>query len=171
MPIAVCPPYTSPVRWIPRSHSSGQKATLSPIDRQFRQCHRGSASTSPGVRKDGASLLIMLHFLATRSVGACGGRSSVDRRQDGEADALGNDRRVQVSEGVDALHPIGSPMNHSHHVGFRLPSMAFLPCDCSPDRRVDVSVGKRTVAVRERSPRLPRWFGPAWLASDARRVG
>lgn len=34
-------------------------------------------------------------------------------------------------------------MYHSHHVGFRLPSMAFSPCDCSPERRVAVRVGSK----------------------------
>lgn len=54
-----------------------------------------------------------------------------------------------VSEGSKFRlnHDIGNIINHSTHRGFRTPSRAFLPCDCSPDRREAVGVGQCALCV------------------------
>jgi hypothetical protein len=44
---------------------------------------------------------------------------------DALAEPLGDLGDEGVSEGSKSVHPVGNPMSHSTHVGFRLPPTSF----------------------------------------------
>ncbi len=75
------------------------------------QCRPQSSDAAPPPAPWGQSCCVLLGF------------------DDRAEDRFDDDRRVAVPEGVNSVHPIGNPMNHSTQFGFRLPRMAFSPCD------------------------------------------
>jgi hypothetical protein len=87
---------------------------------------------------------------------------------DALAEPLGDLRDEGVSEGSKSVHPVGNPMSHSTHVGFKLPVTTLTPCDCNPSRRFAVGVGSMprstalTITVRDvivlRGPPFIRCF-------------
>ena len=72
------------------------------------------------------------------------------RGEDRAADQLGDLGDYGVSEGSEAVHPIGNPISHSTHVGFSCPLCSDTTMDsmaCLPFAR------RRWIAGLERFPR------------------
>jgi hypothetical protein len=54
-----------------------------------------------------------------------------------------------VSEGVTEQWLVGNPMSHARKLWLSGPRIAFLPCDCRPERRVAVGVGHNIEPLTE----------------------
>lgn len=90
-------------------------------------------------------------------------------------------RYLSISKGCKSVHPMGQPINHSTHCGFRRPPATTF--SGSLLRRVwlgaalffascTVGVGNLCTALANiKSPLLPRWFGPPFVPSVALGVG